>query len=599
MPRGSPIPEMTPTPTTSANLPYRRADFESLPEALDYAARGQTGFNFHNAKGELSYVLSFAELRERSVAVARGLIRAGLAPRARVLLIADTNPEFMVVFLGCQYAGLLPVPVSVPTTLGGRDSYIAGLRRQLAGSGAAAAMAPAELVPYLQEAAQGLDVPLIGAPDDFLALPGDGAELRPFGKDDPCYLQYSSGSTRFPLGVDIPQRSLMANCFAISHYGLEIVSGDRCTSWLPLYHDMGLVGFMLVPLATQMSVDYVATRDFARRPLVWPTLITRYGGSLSFSPTFGYDLCARRLGQRGSADGSGAAFDLSTWRGAGIGGDMIQPAVQSRFAAAFAPFGFRAGAFVPSYGMAETTLAISFSPLDTGVLVDVIDRHRLAADHVAAPAPDDHGDKTRGFVICGQPMPGHAVAVRDPGGAPLPDRRLGKIFVRGPSVMAGYFNEPEATAAVLAADGWLDTGDLGYTVDGAVVITGRHKDLIIVNGRNIWPQDIEWAAEELPVLRRGDVAAFSIEGAGDEEQVVVLVQCRTSEPAARGDLREEVAGAVRRAQALECAVVLVPPHGLPQTSSGKLSRARAKSNYLAGAYAAPDQAAPLSATGGT
>lgn len=582
---------MTPTPTTSDTLAYRRADFDTLPEALDYAARGKTGYNFHSAKGELTYVLSFAELRERAIAFGRGLIRAGLLPRARLLLIADTYPEFMIAFLGCQYASVLPVPVSLPTTLGGRDAYIAGLRRQLDGSGAVAAMAPAELVPYLREAAEGLPVSLIGTPEDFMALPGDGTELRPFGKGDPCYLQYSSGSTRFPLGVDIPQRALMANCFAISHYGLQIVSGDRCTSWLPLYHDMGLVGFMIVPLTTQMSVDYVATRDFARRPLVWPTLVTRYGGSLSFSPTFGYDLCARRLGQGAAAGGNGknagVEFDLRSWRSAGIGGDMIQPAVQNRFAEAFAPHGFRATAFVPSYGMAETTLAISFSPLDTGVLIDTIDRRTLAETHVAAPAPDDGGIKSRGFVLCGKPMPGHTLQVRDGSGATLTDRRLGRIFVRGPSVMAGYFNQPEATAAVLDDDGWLDTGDLGYTVDEQIVITGRAKDLIIVNGRNIWPQDIEWAVEELPKLRRGDAAAFSVDGSDDQEEVIVLVQCRSSDEASRTELRDEVSSAVRRSQALDCTVVLVPPHGLPQTSSGKLSRARAKANFLAGAYSDP------------
>jgi fatty-acyl-CoA synthase len=245
--------------------------------------------------------------------------------------------------------------------------------------------------------------------------------------------------------------------------------------------------------------------------------------------------------------------------------------------------------------MAETTLAISFSRLDSGVLVDTVDRRRLAEEHVAAPAADDGGLKSRGFVLCGKPLPGHRLEVRDGDGAPLPDRRLGRIFARGPSVMAGYFNQPEATAAVLDADGWLDTGDLGYLVEGQIVITGRAKDLIIVNGRNIWPQDIEWAVEELPKLRRGDVAAFSIEGPADEEQVVVLVQCRTSDEAARAELREEVAGAVRRSQALDCSVVLVPPHGLPQTSSGKLSRAKAKANYLAGAY---DDSAAAPAAGG-
>jgi fatty-acyl-CoA synthase len=565
------------TPTTSPGLATRRSDFDTICEALDYAAGGDTGFNFFSAKGDLAQVLTYAELRERARDFAQGLVKLGLAKGERMLLIADTDPDFMVAFCGCQYAGVLPVPVAVPTTLGGRAAYVAQLRHQMTGSGAVAAMAPDALLSFLTEAAEGLPMRLVGGPAAFQSLPRDGAALRPFGKDDQSYLQYSSGSTRFPKGIDIPQRSIMANANAITLDGLDINRGDRCTSWLPLYHDMGLVGFMLVPLTTQMSIDYIATRDFARRSLTWLKLISDYGGTLSYSPSFGYELCTRRL-----REGSDLNVDLKTWRGAGIGGDMVQHHVLQRFADAFAPYGFRKTAFVPSYGMAETTLAMSFAPLGRRYVVDDVDRTALAERSVAlATTP---GLKSRPFVACGRALQGHAFEIRDPAGKPLAERHVGRIFFRGPSVMGGYFQQPELTAEVLSPDGWLDTGDLGYLLDGEIVITGRAKDLIIVNGRNIWPQDLEWSAEaELSSLRSGDVAAFSVPAEG-EEQVIVLVQCRSSDADVRSALAASVTDLLRLRHGVEAQVTLVGAHALPQTSSGKLSRSRAKTAYLAGQF---------------
>jgi fatty-acyl-CoA synthase len=580
---------MNPTPTSNDTLPLRLAGFGSLPEALDYAARGKTGYNFYSARGELARALTYTELRERALEVARGFVKAGLRPGARVVLVADTDADFTILFFACQYASLLGVPVALPTTLGGRDAYVAGLRRQLVGCAASAAAAPAELLSYLQEAAAGLDIPLVGAPQEFYDLPRDGADPRPFGSGDRCYLQYSSGSTRQPLGVDVPQRVLMANCHAIINHGLKVRADDRGTSWLPLYHDMGLVGFMLTPLVCQLSVDYLTTRDFARRALLWLTLMSRNGGTLSYSPTFGYDLCTRRAGTGNKLD-----IDLRSWRAAGVGGDMVQPAVLARFAETFAPYGFRETVFVPSYGMAETTLAVSFAPLDTGVEVDMVDRKRMAEEQLAVPVRGGDAEQARAFVRCGRPLPDHLAEIRDASGRTLPDRRVGRIFVKGPSVMAGYFEQPDATRQVLDENGWLDTGDLGYTLDGHLVITGRAKDLIIVNGRNIWPQDLEWAVEELEGLRRGDAAAFSIEGRDDEEDVILLVQCRTADAEARGALVRAVQGVVQRTAAIECKVKLIDPKGLPQTSSGKLSRSRAKTNYMSGAYGppVPDQPGP-------
>jgi fatty-acyl-CoA synthase len=581
---------MTPTPTSNPSLAFRRADFQTLPEALDYAAKGMTGFNFYSARADLVSTITYAELRERAIVMARGLIQAGFQPEQRVVLLGDTDPEIITGFFACQYASLIPVIVPIPASLGGREAYVQQLQRLLTSSDAAVAIAPEAYLSFLEEAVDGLDAkPMTGTPSNFASLPGNGVNLRPFGPDDACYLQYSSGSTRWPHGVDVPQRCLMANGHAIAAHGLDVHPDDRGISWLPLYHDMGLVGFLLTPLLCQLSCDYLATRDFARRSLSWLKLIGDNGNSLSYSPTFGYDLCCRR------AENTSQAFDLKTWRAAGIGGDMIQPQVMSRFAEVFAPHGFNRKAFVASYGMAEATLAVSFAPLDKGLDIDQIDRERLAEAHVALPVDDaDKGDSRRGFAFCGPALPGHVIEVRGQDGEVLDDRLVGRIFVKGPSIARGYFGEPETSARIFK-DGWLDTGDLGYLVGGEVVITGRSKDLMIVNGRNIWPQDVEWAVEELEGLRRGDAAVFSVEDQDRDLEVIILVQCRSRDDAYREQLQKDVKAAASRAAAVDGEVLLVPPHSLPMTSSGKLSRARAKQNYLDGLYSDVDEPLAMAA----
>ncbi|MFZ5781919.1 MAG: fatty acyl-AMP ligase [Pseudomonadota bacterium] len=586
----------SPLPTRNDRLALRRANFRTVPDMLDYAAEGQTGVTFYTVRGEVQAALAWTEIRRRAQATARRLIGAGFAPGDRLLLTADTWPGFFDLFFGCQYAGLLPVPVSIPVGIGGKDAYVDQLRRQLAASGAVAAIGIDELVGYLAEAARDFPaVRLVGGMDAVEALedrPG-GAEpaLRPLGPADQCYIQFSSGSTRHPHGVQITQAALMANLAGITGpAGLEVVPGDRAASWLPLYHDMGLIGFLMSPLSCQLSIDYLTPRDFARRPLQWLNVISRNRGTIAYSPSFGYDLATRRAATQVPAD-----LDLSCWRHAGIGGDMIRPDVLERFARAFAGVGFDARAFIPSYGMAEVCLAITFSPHGTGVATDTVDRVALAERQRAEPAANLDGTpgddrRARRFVLCGRVLPGHRLEVRGEDGAVLGDRAVGRIFVSGPSVMPGYYAEPEASAAVLA-DGWLDTGDLGYMLAGQVVVTGRAKDLIIVNGRNVWPQDIEWAIEARRVVKTGDAAAFSVDS-GEGERVIVAVLARVSGEEARAALARDVAGAVRESVAVDCEVVLVPPSlGLPTTSSGKLSRARVKANYLAGLYAPKHAAA--------
>jgi fatty-acyl-CoA synthase len=569
-------------------LALRRAAFGSVPEMLDYAARGETGVSFFSARGERLSALRWAEVRERAHVVARKLIGAGFERGDRLLITADTWPGFFDAFFGAQYAGLLPVPVSIPVGIGGKEAYLDQLRRQFAASGAVAAVGLDELAGFLAEAAQEFPaLRLHGSMAAIDALPEKPVDLRPLGPADTCYIQFSSGSTRHPHGVQITQAALMANLQGITGPGgLDVVEGDRAASWLPLYHDMGLIGFLFSPLAGQLSVDYITPRDFARRPMQWLTLISKYRSSIAYSPSFGYDLAVRRGASQVAAD-----LDLSCWRHAGIGGDMVRADVLERFATTFEPAGFRRSAFIPSYGMAEVCLAITFSPGGRGVLTDTVDRTVLAEGQRAEPAANPNDPhRARRFVVCGKVLPGHRLEVRDAHGRVLGDRSVGRIFVSGPSVMPGYFREPEASREVLS-DGWLDTGDLGYLLNGEIVVTGRAKDLIIVNGRNVWPQDIEWAIEAQKVVKAGDAAAFSVD-TGEGERVVVAVLARVSGDEAKAKLARDVAGAVREAIAVDCDVALVPPTmGLPMTSSGKLSRARTKANYLAGRYAPKPAAA--------
>ncbi len=567
------------TPTSSGLPHYRLADFATLPAALDYAALGDTGFNFYSGKGELIEALPYRLLREQALVLAQQFLAQGLLPGDRVALIADTEGDFARGFFACEYAGLVPTTLPLPAAFGGREAYVAHIRHMLQIAGASAALAPTALTEWLAQAASGLNLHYVGtlaelpATDRVTALPTPQA-------DDFSYLQFSSGSTRFPLGVAVTHRALMANILGIARDGLQIGPEDRCTSWLPIYHDMGLIGFLLTPLVCQISVDLIATRDFARRPLLWLDLITRNGGTLSYSPTFGYELAARRA-QTASID----HLDLSRWRGAGIGGDMVRPDPLAVFAERFAARGFKASAFVPSYGMAETALAVSFAPTNQGIEAERLDMDVLEHAQRATLATAA-STRTRDFVCCGPVLPLHEVQVRNDNGEVLAERHIGRLYVRGPSMMHSYFGQPEATAAVLSSDGWLDTGDLGYLAEQQIVVTGRAKDLIIINGRNLWPQDLEWTAEhEVEGLRSGDVAAVAVDN-GDTERIVVLVEFRAADAAALEALRTAVSGVLRLRHGVDTDVVAVPPRALPRTSSGKLSRAKAKALYVSGAFAA-------------
>ena len=560
------------TPTQDGHA-RRFADFETLGEALDYAASGTLGFNFHDARGALTRAYRYAELRTDALDMALRFIAMGIAPGDRIALIAETSPQFAALFFGAVYAGAWPVPLPLPTSFGGRGSYVEQIRVQLASSDPALLVYPPELAAMAEDAARVANVEGIDW-DTLATRPATPTPLPQADGDDICYLQYSSGSTRFPHGVAVTHRALLNNLAAHGH-GMALLPTDRCISWLPWYHDMGLVGCMLSPMANQVSVDYLKTEDFARRPLAWLDLITRNPGtSVSYSPSFGYDICSRRVSTQTKAS---ERFDLSRWRLAGNGADMIRPDVMQAFVDTFAPAGFKANAFLPSYGLAEATLAVSIMPPGEGIRVELVEETELSG----SDARHDRPQRYRAIVNCGKPVRDMKVEVREEDGTPLPERAIGKIWCSGPSIMAGYFRDPEATAACMV-DGWLDTGDMGYLSDGYVYIVGRAKDMIIVNGRNHWPQDIEWAVEQLPGFKQGDIAAFAITTPGGEETPAVLVQCRTSDEAERVRLREEIRERVRSVTGMNCVIELIPPRTLPRTSSGKLSRSKARNLYLNG-----------------
>jgi fatty-acyl-CoA synthase len=481
-----------------------------------------------------------------------------------------------------MWAGGVPVPLYPPTTPGSLDGYLATARQIVAAACASHLVAGGSSVGMLAPLADGPPRPAIL---DYARLDGD-AEHAPAPPTDPdtvALLQFTSGSTEQPKGVVLTYRNIAANCRAIMVDGLRVRAGDRGVSWLPLFHDMGLIGFVLAPILHRQPVTLLPPRAFVRNPAIWLKTISRHRGTVTFAPNFAYALAARRL-----HEGELAALDLSCLRVAGCGAEPIQAETLRAFARRFAAAGFRAEAFRPSYGLAESTLAVS---LGRGIPVDRIDRAALAEGR-AEPVADGCALE---LVGCGRPFPGHALRIVDPAtGRALPERSVGEILVRGPSVMARYVGDTAATAEARVGP-WLRTGDLGYLADRQLFVCGRRKDLIVVSGRKYAPQDVEWAAGEVDGVRAGSLVAFALPADGGErERVVVVAEVRRR--AAADQVTADIRRAVHRALALPVdQVVLVEPGALPKTSSGKLRRASTRALYLSGALG---QRRPAGAAGG-
>ncbi len=544
----------------------------TLVEALDRLPDGaERGFRFYGLDREERY-FPYASMRAEAARRAAFLGASGLAKGDRVALLLPENHEFVLTFLGASVAGLVPVPMYPQATFKSVDAYLDILAHivEAADVGALIAMdANRDVVEKLEARPEMRGRRVLYAPEAFAGEPPAFARPR-VAPSDLCFLQFTSGSTSKPKGVEVTHANLVANATAfLGPHGLNRTPEDVGVSWLPLFHDMGLIGFVLGTLIVDLPVVLMPTAHFARMPRRWLELLTKHRGTITYAPNFAYQLVAKRV-----RDNDLESLDLSRVRVAGCGAEPIRAKTLVEFGERFAPCGFDARAFLPSYGMAESCLAITFHPRGTPMVVDRVDRVRMQ-DGIAEPssAPD-----ALEIVSCGVSFPAHEVRVVDDRGRDVAERRVGEIVTRGPSVTAGYFRNPEATADAIR-EGWLHTGDLGYRAGENLYICGRIKDLIIIKGANHHPQDLEWSVGELEGVRRGNVCAFSVVRDGTEELVILAEAARAD--AAR--LRREIAQRIYADFGLQVAEVVISPVGtLPKTSSGKHQRRKTQLSYERG-----------------
>lgn len=553
---------LKPLPTANISLPQRAGDFSSIVEALDYASQGQTGLSFFSSTGQLVQTLRYRDLRTKAIAMSGKLRALGLETGDTVAIIGETCPEFLEIFYGCQYAGLLPCPLPHSIFLGGRNAFVERIAALVSAATAKLLCIPDSLM-NLAKLWRSAGVRVIS----FSELHYVTCEeyLAPLGPDALAYIQFSSGSTADPKGVIISQRAVRSNVRGILVDCINIGTNDRAFSWLPFYHDMGLVGFSIAPLFAQTSVDYISPNTFARRPVLWLRLMTENRSTITFSPVFGYRLAALRLK---SCD---EGIDLSALRIAGIGGDMIDANQLDLFAKATGEAKFNPQAFTPCYGMAESALLITFN---RGLTVTSCDRAVLEKDgRVTARA----NGASSNFAVCGTALRHHEFAVTDSEGRQLPEGWVGHIHIRGPSMFSGYRNGSDSF--MVSPMDFFDTGDMGFRLNGNLVVTGRHKEMMIVNGRNIWPQDIERIVMSLPECASSSVAAIAAPRTGAEETVVILVERIAEETKAETSLISRIQSAVSSGIGLAARVELVAPGSLPYTSSGKLMRSKITHDY--------------------
>ena len=519
--------------------------------------------------GDAQTRVPWSQLHDEARAMAAALQARGVAPGDHVALLGPTTRNLVTAIQAGWLCGAAVVVLPLPMRLGSLDEFVASTRARMASADVTLAAVDPDLAAFIEPAPG--DPPMVLLTD--LARRGtdaSGYEAPKIGEDDLAILQFTSGSTADPKGVMLPHRTILANLDGVAAVtGLD-VDDDVLVSWLPLYHDMGLVGLLTLSMITGNELALAAPQDFLASPIRWMQWLSEFGGTATAGPNFSYALAARALGRS-------APLDLSRWRVALNGAEPVNPDTMRAFLAAAEPHGFRPGAMFPAFGMAELAIAGTFPEPMSGVRIDTVDRHSLEAEHYAAPVDADspHG---KAFALLGRPVPGLDIRICDPAnGAVLRDREVGELEFRGTSVTPGYYKHPDATDALFNGE-WMRTGDLAYTVDGELVVCGRIKDVIIVGGRNVFPEDVERAAECVDGVRAGNVIAFGVESQRGREGVVVVAETKADDTSS---LRQSVTERVRLAVGVPPReVVLVSPGTLPKTSSGKLQRALCKRRYL-------------------
>jgi acyl-CoA synthetase (AMP-forming)/AMP-acid ligase II len=551
----------------------------TLAHALLAAAGHPSGVTFVDLH-EREVHVPWREVVARARRAAAALAELGVVPGDRVAIVLRTEPAFLDVFFGAWLAGAVPVPLYPPVRLGRMDEYAAATARMLAVSGARLVVSAGGTRRLLGAAVERAAPPLGCVDASALALPRSGIarDVRP---EDLALVQFSSGSTVDPKPVALTHAAVAAQAdllVAATAPG----PADVLVSWLPLYHDMGLIGALLGAMSYPGPLVLIPPEHFLARPALWPRAMARHRGTISAAPSFAYAYVAERVREEDLA-----GLDLSPWRLALDGAEPVSGDAMRRFAARLGPHGFTPAALVPVYGLAEAALAVTFARPGRPPAGRRFDAARLAADGEAVP-----GD--REVVSVGGPVPGVTVEVRRSDGAPAGEGRLGRIFVRGPSLMAGYLGDAAATAAAIR-DGWLDTGDLGFVVGGELYVHGRAKDVVVVRGANRAPEEFESALAGLAGLRPGCAVAagFAPEG-GEGEALLVLAERARGADAADAELERAVRRAVLdRTGVAPHTVALLAPGTLPRTSSGKLRRQEALRRWLAGALAPPARVTAL------
>jgi fatty-acyl-CoA synthase len=544
-----------------------------LPQALAQAARAGSGYWFvagRDADGARETFRSYADVQHAAWCVARSLREAGLQRGDVVALVLPDAEAFLTTLFGASMAGLVPASIHPPASIAERERHVDLVAPLIRQSGARALITSSDLVPHFERIRTTCaDLAMMLTPD-ALDAPASEPDVEP-ALHDIAFVQYTSGSTSTPKGVVLTHANVCANVDAINGpSGLATASGDVAVSWLPLNHDMGFVGMALGPLYSACTGVLMPPALFVRRPVEWLRAITRHHGSISFAPNFGFDVCVRRVKPQ---DLEG--LDLSSWRIAGCGAEPIHAATIEAFAQRFAAVGFRESSLFPSYGLAEHVLAATFPMRDHRPSTETVSIDALNDRRAAAPSGEEDAAVT--LVGCGRPFPGHAIRIVDDEGRALPERAVGEIVLAGPSVMLGYYKHDALTAQTIR-DGWLHTGDLGYVSGGELFVCGRAKDVIIVNGRKYYPQDLEWAVDELAGVRRGRVVAFGTSERGRADRVVIVVE--PSGTVATDALAETIRRQVGSMFGLYVDEVAVVPSGtVGRTTSGKVQRAATRRRY--------------------